>query len=70
MVDDPLLPRSIQSWADIPTAFLHAELARRQDVNTERPACGSSTSSSYNTGIHVFALILILTLSVACTLSS
>lgn len=39
---------------------IHAELFRRQ----EKPECGTrGQASSYNTGIHVFALFLILGLS-------
>jgi hypothetical protein len=54
----------IRSWADVPTAILQSELARRQDRETlERPACGGKNKGSYNTPIHVGALILILTLS-------
>ncbi|KAF2187619.1 Zinc/iron permease [Zopfia rhizophila CBS 207.26] len=54
-------------WTDIPTHLLRAELLRRQQ--DERPACGSKGGrGSYNTPIHVFALILILALStVACS---
>ncbi|KAI1500265.1 Fe2+/Zn2+ regulated transporter [Biscogniauxia marginata] len=58
------------SWASIPTDVLLAELSRRQDDNgagTEKPACGSGEKGSYDTPLHVFALILILTLStLAC----
>ncbi|EAQ93858.1 hypothetical protein CHGG_02093 [Chaetomium globosum CBS 148.51] len=49
-------------WSSIPTDLLLAELARRDDAN-ERPACGSGKKGSYDTGIHVFALFLILALS-------
>ncbi|KAK4152686.1 Zinc/iron permease [Chaetomidium leptoderma] len=50
-------------WSSIPTELLLAELSRRDD-GQDRPACGSGkTGSSYDTGIHVFALFLILTLS-------
>ncbi|ORY15031.1 Zinc/iron permease [Clohesyomyces aquaticus] len=52
------------SWTDVPTHLLHAELLRRRDG--ERPACGTKGSKgSYNTPLHVFALILILVLSTA-----
>ncbi|KAL2133276.1 hypothetical protein VTI74DRAFT_2619 [Chaetomium olivicolor] len=53
-------------WSSIPTELLLAELSRRDDAN-ERPACGSGKKGSYDTGIHVFALFLILILStLAC----
>jgi zinc transporter 1/2/3 len=58
------LHTGIQSWTDIPTALLQAELAKRQDATTPpKPVCGSKTQGSYNTAIHVGALILILALS-------
>jgi hypothetical protein len=54
----------IQSWTDIPTALLQAELAKRQDATAPpKPVCGSKSLGSYNTPIHVGALILILVLS-------
>jgi hypothetical protein len=54
----------IQSWTDIPTALLQAELAKRQDATAPpKPVCGSKTLGTYNTPIHVGALVLILTLS-------
>ncbi|KAL2022094.1 hypothetical protein VTK56DRAFT_6138 [Thermocarpiscus australiensis] len=57
--DDPV-------WSSIPTELLLAELSRR-DGAKERPACGSGNRGSYDTGVHVFALFLILTLStLAC----
>ncbi|KAK4097445.1 Zinc/iron permease [Parathielavia hyrcaniae] len=53
-------------WSSIPTELLLAELSRR-DGAQDRPACGSSQKGSYDTGIHVFALFLILALStLAC----
>jgi hypothetical protein len=65
-VEQTFLPRSIQSWTDIPTALLQAELRRRQDGTAQdRPACGSGLKGTYNTSIHVGGLILILALSVA-----
>jgi hypothetical protein len=67
MAQDDIFPRGLQSWSDVPTVLLHAELARRQNEVPDRPSCGSSKSGSYNTTIHVGALILILVLSVACT---
>jgi zinc transporter 1/2/3 len=66
MAQDNILPRGLHLWSEVPTALLHAELARRQNDGSDRPACGSSKSSNYNTTIHVGALILILVLSVAC----
>ncbi|KAI9891018.1 MAG: hypothetical protein M1814_003369 [Vezdaea aestivalis] len=52
---------------DIPFTLLKAELLRR-DGEVKRPACGSGDSkASYNTALHVIALIIILTLStLAC----
>lgn len=59
--DDPM---GGLSWTDIPTHLLREELHRRQD--DERPTCGTKGGrGSYNTSLHVFALILILTLSTA-----
>ncbi|KAI1484650.1 Fe2+/Zn2+ regulated transporter [Biscogniauxia mediterranea] len=58
------------SWSLISTDALLAELSRRQDDNgaaSPKPVCGSGEKGSYDTGLHVFALILILTLStLAC----
>jgi solute carrier family 39 (zinc transporter), member 1/2/3 len=51
------------SWPNIPTALLQAELARRDEEPT-KPECGSGIKGSYNTSAHVFALVLILVLSV------
>jgi hypothetical protein len=63
-MDSPAsLPPQSQSWDDVPTAVLQAQLARRQD--TALPSCGSSNTGTYNTSIHVFALVLILLVSVA-----
>lgn len=57
-------PVDIRSWADIPTAILHSELARRQNGDVPgRPACGGKNKGSYNTPVHVGALVLILALS-------
>lgn len=53
------------SWADVPTAILQAEIARRDDAPT-KPTCGSGKSTkAYDTPLHFFALLLILGLSVA-----
>ena len=57
------------SW---PTHILLSELSHRQQPSDDpptRPACGTATSShSYNTPLHVFALFLILILSTfACS---
>ncbi|KAL2270740.1 hypothetical protein VTJ83DRAFT_111 [Remersonia thermophila] len=52
-------------WSSVPTEALLAELSQRDDV--PRPACGSGQKGTYDTGIHVFALFLILALStLAC----
>ncbi|EPE24709.1 hypothetical protein GLAREA_08562 [Glarea lozoyensis ATCC 20868] len=55
-------------WPSISTEFLRAELARRDEATpTAKPECGSGVKGSYNTSVHVGALILILVLStVAC----
>ncbi|OTB02974.1 hypothetical protein M426DRAFT_188579 [Hypoxylon sp. CI-4A] len=59
------------SWTSVPTHLLLAELERRHgtgsNADTEKPACGSGDRGEYNTPLHVFALFLILALSVlAC----
>ena len=64
LAQDDLLPREIQSWADVPTSLLRAELIRRQ-ADQDRPTCGSGTIGTYNTPLHVAGLILILAVSVA-----
>lgn len=52
------------SWRDVPSHLLRAELLRRQE--DERPTCGTKGGKGhYNTPAHVFALVLILTLSTA-----
>ncbi|KAH0555856.1 hypothetical protein GP486_006196 [Trichoglossum hirsutum] len=59
----------VSLWADVPTALLRAELLRRENGGSEQqqqqqPACGSGhVKGSYNTPLHVGALILVLTLS-------
>ena len=58
----PLPCADHSAWSSIPTDLLLAELSRRDDT-TSRPECGSGNKGSYDTGIHVFALFLILTLS-------
>lgn len=56
--------------SDVPTAFLRAELAKRQH-DSANTACGSGNArESYNTSLHVAALIIILVLSTAGRLSS
>ncbi|KAJ4416595.1 hypothetical protein N0V85_002226 [Neurospora sp. IMI 360204] len=51
-------------WSSIPTELLRAELSKRDDTtDTSRPQCGSGEKGEYNTGLHVFALVLILLLS-------
>ncbi|KAI1198353.1 zip family zinc transporter [Nemania serpens] len=62
------LPNDV-SWSSIPSDILRAELARRQAGNgaSEKPACGSGDRGAYDTPLHVFALLLILSLStLAC----
>jgi zinc transporter 1/2/3 len=54
------------SLATISYAALRAELLRRQE--DDRPTCGTKgRKGTYNTPLHVFALVLILTLSTAGT---
>jgi hypothetical protein len=54
----------VHAWSDIPTALLQAELAKRQDATAPaKPECGTKKRGSYDTPLHVGALILILTLS-------
>jgi hypothetical protein len=48
---------------NLPLDLLHAELRRRQET-PEKPECGTRDKrGSYSTGLHVFALFLILALS-------
>jgi hypothetical protein len=48
---------------NLPLDLLHAELRRRQET-PEKPECGTrGKQGSYSTGLHVFALFLILALS-------
>ncbi|EFX04813.1 zip family zinc transporter [Grosmannia clavigera kw1407] len=59
-----------RAWS-IPTEILRAELARRasdeEAGQPTRPVCGSGKKGAYETGLHVFALFLILTISIlAC----
>jgi len=57
---------AVPSWSSVSTDLLQAELTRRAEL-AEKPQCGSGVKGSYNTGAHVFALVLILVLStVAC----
>ncbi|CAI0652169.1 unnamed protein product [Colletotrichum noveboracense] len=62
------------AWASIPTEFLLAELSKRHGgamtsaevvagANATKPQCGSSKKESYDTPLHIGALILILALS-------
>ncbi|KXJ96178.1 Zinc/iron permease [Microdochium bolleyi] len=64
----------LSAWASsLPTELLLAELHRRQDADpttsTEpaaeppQPTCGTKQRGTYDTPLHVFALVLILTLS-------
>ncbi|OBT89432.1 hypothetical protein VE02_02080 [Pseudogymnoascus sp. 03VT05] len=55
-------------WSTESTAVLLAELARRQEEG-ERPACGSAQGGDYSTAAHVGALVLILVLSIAGTIT-
>ncbi|CAK7230984.1 hypothetical protein SCUCBS95973_007758 [Sporothrix curviconia] len=62
----------MDDFASLSTHVLRAELARRMggedpDSNMPRPECGSGKRGNYETGLHVFALFLILTIStLAC----
>ncbi|KAJ0122619.1 ZIP family zinc transporter [Diaporthe amygdali] len=51
------------SWSSLPTEWLLAELAKRDDVADSKPQCGSGRKGSYDTFMHVFALVLILALT-------
>ncbi|KAF4505487.1 hypothetical protein G6O67_007431 [Ophiocordyceps sinensis] len=54
------------SWSSMPTSLLLQELRRREEEGT-KPQCGSRPKGRYDTAVHVFALVLILTLStLAC----
>lgn len=55
------------SWSSLPTEWLLAELANRDDAADAKPECGSGKKGSYDTFMHVAALILILALSTICT---
>ena len=67
MLTTDIVNRDPVHWSEVPTSFLRAELARRQDEVTKQ-ACGSGGArGSYNTSLHVGALILILVLSTAGT---
>merc|ERR1711939_534418 len=61
------------SLSSLPLHLLRAEIARRQTQDSAqddaRPACGSGNKNRhYDTGLHVFALFLILLLStLACS---
>ncbi|KAK1990652.1 ZIP zinc transporter [Colletotrichum falcatum] len=67
-------PRDAASWASIPTELLLAELSKRHGhggsnaeaaaaAEATKPKCGSSSKESYDTALHIGALILILALS-------
>jgi hypothetical protein len=66
--DLPLRPLTETGGSDgfltnLPLDLLHAELLRRQET-PEKPECGTrGKQGSYSTGLHVFALFLILALS-------
>ena len=66
MVFGLLTGGSIAGLSHITTELLRRELQRRQTEGVEKPECGSKGGKKhYNTGIHVFALVLILALSTA-----
>ncbi|KIX01391.1 uncharacterized protein Z518_09116 [Rhinocladiella mackenziei CBS 650.93] len=60
--DDGILGR-------LPLDLLHAEIQRRQDAPAKPPCGTEGRQGSYNMGVHVFAVFLILSLSTfACSL--
>lgn len=58
-----LLSVTGELFSSLPTDLLVAELRRRQQDGHDRPACGSVGRGEYDVTAHVFALLLILTLS-------
>ncbi len=51
-------------FGHVPTSVLQSELARRSAQTQSQPPCGSRTArGSYNTALHVWALVIILALS-------
>ena len=64
--------RQLRLWllesflSEVSTTVLQAELFKRNDTSAPKPSCGSGRSKgTYDTSLHVFALILILVLSTA-----
>ncbi|KAI5284837.1 hypothetical protein KEM54_001027 [Ascosphaera aggregata] len=60
------------SLSDIPVALLRAELLRRAPdadggFDIKQSSCGSVKTGTYNTPLHIFALILILAISTLAT---
>ena len=54
------------TFSTLSTDVLQAELARRMgnsDPSAPRPVCGSGKRGNYETGLHIFALFLILLIS-------
>ncbi|TKA68639.1 hypothetical protein B0A49_05310 [Cryomyces minteri] len=68
MTDPDWSSVSQPAWTRLPTVLLKEELRRRQE-SADRPACGTAGGKgSYNTPLHVAALVLILVLStLACS---
>lgn len=61
-----LTPTDAEPVLDISTEVLRAELLKRVGEDYDKPECGSNGArGSYNTSLHVAALILILVLSTA-----
>ena len=57
---------NLEAWAGVTTEALRAELLKRVGEDYEKPECGSNGArGSYNTSLHVAALIIILILSTA-----
>ena len=53
----------LDTLSNVPLELLRTELYRRQEDGSAKPECGSAKKGGYNTGVHVFALFLILILS-------
>lgn len=57
---------SDSQWSSLPTKLLLAELQRRKEDGV-KPECGGRQQGLYDTVAHVFALLLILVLSIVGT---
>lgn len=54
-----------EDWSLISTKALLEELAKRDDGDS-RPQCGSGEKGSYNTMLHLLAVLVILSVSTIC----